>query len=353
MSEQLAHNPRNEASDLALGNLIAEITDRLQRGEVIELERYTAGHPEWAERLRGLLPALQAMADLSNSAGREPADGETRDAGLLQGTLGDFRIVRALGRGGMGIVYEAEQISLGRRVALKTLPLVGVLDPRQVQRFQNEARAAAYLHHPNIVPVHAVGQERGVYFYAMQKIDGPTLAEVVRQLRRARGLDAADSAAPVSPHPDPAADPEEPPTAPYRDPQRPPPGTTAARAETTALPAQGKEYFRAVARLGMQAAEALSGSMPPRRVFTPRHSRRGPGWLRICKPAIAMTPLAQLPSPAAVRAKTLSSSTTRSGPAFAGRPWSGCAATWKPGAVFWRRSRRRLALRWRNGCGTG
>src|SRR5262245_50521771 len=83
----------------------------------------------------------------------------------------------------MGVVYEAEQVSLGRRVALKVLPFAATMDPRHLQRFQNEARAAASLHHPNIVPVHAVGQERGVYYYAMQFIDGRTLADLIAEQR--------------------------------------------------------------------------------------------------------------------------------------------------------------------------
>lgn len=104
----------------------------------------------------------------------------------LDCTLGDFRLLREVGRGGMGIVYEAQQISLGRRIALKTLPLAGLLDRRRLQRFQNEARAAASLEHPHIVPVHAVGLDRGVYYYAMRFIDGPNLAELIQQLRERR-----------------------------------------------------------------------------------------------------------------------------------------------------------------------
>src|SRR6516162_1354863 len=92
--------------------------------------------------------------------------------------------------GGMGVVYEAEQISLGRRVALKVLPFAAALDARQLQRFKNEAQAAAQLHHSNIVPVYAVGCERGVHYYAMQFIDGQTLAAVIRDLRPLAGMDA-------------------------------------------------------------------------------------------------------------------------------------------------------------------
>src|SRR5262249_52963569 len=97
----------------------------------------------------------------------------------------DFRILREVGRGGMGVVYEAEQISLGRCVALKVLPFAAALDSKQLQRFKNEAHAAAQLHHTNIVPVFGVGCERGVHYYAMQFIDGQTVAGLVDALRKA------------------------------------------------------------------------------------------------------------------------------------------------------------------------
>lgn len=100
-----------------------------------------------------------------------------------RGRLGDFRLIREVGRGGMGIVYEAEQISLGRRVALKILPFASALDPRHLQRFRNEAAAAAHLRHENIVSVHAVGNERGVHYYAMQFVDGQSLASLISEFR--------------------------------------------------------------------------------------------------------------------------------------------------------------------------
>ena len=102
--------------------------------------------------------------------------------GVTSEPLGDFRLIREVGRGGMGIVYEAEQISLNRRVALKVLPFAATMDPRHLQRFRNEAQAAACLHHPNIVPVYGVGCERGVHYYAMQFIDGQTLAQVIAEI---------------------------------------------------------------------------------------------------------------------------------------------------------------------------
>ena len=94
----------------------------------------------------------------------------------------------------MGVVYEGHQISLKRRVALKVLPFASAIDARQCQRFQIEAQAAAALHHANIVPVFAVGTERGVPFYAMQFIEGRSLAVVIRELRQLDGLEAAGPA---------------------------------------------------------------------------------------------------------------------------------------------------------------
>lgn len=97
--------------------------------------------------------------------------------------LGDFEIVRELGRGGMGVVYEARQVSLNRRVALKVLAGALGLTPTAVQRFRREAEAAARLHHTNVVPVYAIGEQDGVHFYAMELIDGPSLDAVIRDLR--------------------------------------------------------------------------------------------------------------------------------------------------------------------------
>jgi eukaryotic-like serine/threonine-protein kinase len=150
--------------------------------ELASLAVSSASRP--LERAIGRLKSLQSARDLPFSANAKDA--------LLDSTLGDFRIVRQVARGGMGIVYEARQISLGRRVALKTLAFAGSLDARRMQRFQNESRAAASLEHTHIVPVYAVGSDRGVYFYAMRFIDGPNLAEIIKQLRDDRISPATD-----------------------------------------------------------------------------------------------------------------------------------------------------------------
>src|SRR5262245_28774865 len=100
--------------------------------------------------------------------------------------LGDYQILREVGRGGMGVVYEAQQLSLGRHVAIKVLPGQALLDPRHLARFQREARAAARLHHTNIVPVFGVGEQDGLHYYVMQFIHGPGLDAVLDELRRLR-----------------------------------------------------------------------------------------------------------------------------------------------------------------------
>src|SRR5262249_37562596 len=91
-----------------------------------------------------------------------------------------------VGRGGMGVVYEAQQLSLGRHVAIKVLPSHALLDGRQLGRFQREARSAARLHHTNIVPVFGVGEQGGLHYYVMQFIHGLGLDLVLDELRRLR-----------------------------------------------------------------------------------------------------------------------------------------------------------------------
>ena len=102
----------------------------------------------------------------------------------VSGRLGDFQILREVGRGGMGVVYEAEQVSLRRRVALKVLMLHPAIDKSWVERFRREARAAGRLHHTNIVPIYETGEQNGLHYFAMQLIPGAGLDAVIRQLRR-------------------------------------------------------------------------------------------------------------------------------------------------------------------------
>ena len=188
VDRKATHKPPS-GIDQILADLVEQFLQRIQAGESLDPSGFAAEHPEHAESLRQLLPALEMMAELGHSATRDrpglPPSEDISGPGL--GILGDFQILREVGRGGMGVVYEAEQRSLRRRVALKVLPFAAAMDPRHLQRFKAEAQAAAMLHHTNIVPVHAVGCERGVHYYAMQFIEGRTLADVILELRRLEG----------------------------------------------------------------------------------------------------------------------------------------------------------------------
>ena len=181
---------RISPDDTALESLLVEVadefTDALQRGEHPQIEQYAQRYPDLATMIRQVFPALLVL---------EPAAGDKDDDRPVlpgrdddTGTLGDYRILREIGRGGMGIVYEAEQISLGRRVALKVLPFAAMLDKQQLARFANEARTAATLDHPNIVHVYGVGSARGVHFYAMQLIETPSVESHEGIERRAESI---------------------------------------------------------------------------------------------------------------------------------------------------------------------
>ena len=200
-----------------LARVADEFLQAVDGGQNPDVEEFAARYPQIAGILRDVLPALTLMnpshsrsngasapsprgegrVSAGDSPGRgegaspsSPLSGSSRDdAEIETGLLGDFRLIREIGRCGMGVVYEAEQISLGRTVALKVLPFAAMLDQRQLTRFRNEARAAAALHHHNIVPVFSVGCERGVHYYAMQFIDGESLAAVIENIReQAQGV---------------------------------------------------------------------------------------------------------------------------------------------------------------------
>lgn len=178
--------------------IVKEYQTELEAGRFPDRREYLERYPELASVISECLDGLELVHRVAPSSvdfGKSsPAERRARRDLLLPGTdvtpaaLGDFQIVRELDRGGMGIVYEAVQLSLGRRVALKVLPFAATLDERQLQRFKNEAQAAAQLHHRSIVPIYAFGCERGVHFYAMQLIDGQSLAAVIRDLRQQAGI---------------------------------------------------------------------------------------------------------------------------------------------------------------------
>ncbi len=155
---------------------VREYQSALDAGRPPDRDAFLGRHPAIAADLADCLDGMLLLHDLL------PRPADPVGPGV---PLGDYQLLREVGRGGMGVVYEAVQLSLGRRVALKVLPFAATLDARRLQRFRNEATAAANLHHPHIVAVHGVGCERGIHFYAMQFVEGQSLAEVIGRLRRA------------------------------------------------------------------------------------------------------------------------------------------------------------------------
>lgn len=205
MNTDPLHDLESAVEDEALRELIFELSERITDGEEVDVERLAAEHPQFAPQLCELLPTMFAMAEFGAEEAREVEFSSNLGRSLeTERNLGDFRLVQELGRGGMGVVYEAEQISLGRRIALKVLPFAALLDERRRARFQNEARCAAALKHPNIVAVHAVGVERGVYYYAMELVEGRSLAQIIQQQACGKAVppptsvDAAWETAPVA-----------------------------------------------------------------------------------------------------------------------------------------------------------
>jgi WD40 repeat protein len=226
-----------EGSRPTIEQLADEFLQRYRGGELPAVSEYTERYPDQAEEIREVFAAL-ILVEEAGPPQLAPAGaytGKVTADGGAPRQLGDYRILREVGRGGMGVVYEAVQLALGRHVALKVLPYEAAANPTHLQRFNREARAAARLHHSNIVPVHDVGEHQGVHYYAMQFIQGQGLDEILLQLRHPldgpagsnlqSGLNA--------------------------------PNQTLLTQSDLAI-GSCPRYYRNVARLGLQVAEALA-----------------------------------------------------------------------------------------------
>jgi eukaryotic-like serine/threonine-protein kinase len=199
--------------DPVVASVLAAYLAEFEAGRRPSREKWLAEHPEVAETLRDWFDIVELVHDAVKSGSSNRSHVSSEESLSPESVLGEYRLVREIARGGMAIVYEAEQVSLGRRVALKVLSSTAALDPLKLQRFRVETQAVAQLNHPHIVPIFAVGSVRGSHFYAMQYIEGPTLAELIREERRTH------------------------------------------RSQPRSF--QGRRAFRAFAKLGIQAAEAL------------------------------------------------------------------------------------------------
>jgi WD40 repeat protein len=211
-------------NSLVLGQLAEEFTRRVRAGQLPDIDDYAHQHPDLAERIRALFPTLLFLEGMARGQPVVDTGAATVAPRSAPGTLAagqlfnQYRIERELGRGGMGVVYEAVHVALDKRVALKVLPPLAGEGPALLERFLREARTAAGLHHTNIVPVFDIGQSDGTPYYAMQFIRG-------------LGLDLLQTSESV---------------------------VGAGAALLAAGRARSAQYHRQIAQLGIQAAEGLA-----------------------------------------------------------------------------------------------
>ncbi len=188
--------------------LADEFVERQRRGEHPSIMEYVARRPDLAADIEELFPTVAVVERLKVE--KEQHSGTRVSLGTVRPErVGDFRLLGEIGRGGMGIVYEAFQESLGRRVAVKVLPKQTLLDNENLRRFQREAQTAAKLHHTNIVPVFGVGEHEGFHFIVMQLIRGQGLDAFLAGLRQAAegSADAQQDERDLAPVPPPSSRP--------------------------------------------------------------------------------------------------------------------------------------------------
>ncbi len=176
--EDLAH-------DEQLAELLTSLSERVAQGESISLVQIETAYPQFAGEIRELWGAVMLADAVGTQA--QPATVVQESSGLptaiykLPARFGDYELLEELGRGGMGIVYRAKQISLDREVAVKMLLRGQLASDVDEARFRQEAEAAARLLHPGIVPVYEVGKVDGRLFFSMQYVSGDTLATSLDQ----------------------------------------------------------------------------------------------------------------------------------------------------------------------------
>jgi serine/threonine protein kinase len=185
-------NPPGANAPLPHEDLLVQLLEQLERDGTEAADRFLAAHPDAAPHLREQLERLQRIGLVGGATDGSPQHPER---------LGDFRIVAPIGQGGMGVVYRAVQESLGREVALKVIRPDQLFFANSRERFRREVELVARMQHPGIVPVHAVGTDRGVPYFAMELVRGASLAECIARLEprgagnvRGEDLDAAIAA---------------------------------------------------------------------------------------------------------------------------------------------------------------
>ena len=182
------------ANEVEFERLLAEFTERVRAGESPSIDDYLADNPEYRDQIESLFPVVGCLEKTRQERANQSRSGQRRWRFAGKNHLGDYELVREIGRGGMGVVFEARQRSLDRKVALKVLPAEQAMTPASIARFQREARMAAQLHHSHIVPVLGHGEDDGNHFIAMQLIDGVGLNRIAATLRNENSPSSSDQA---------------------------------------------------------------------------------------------------------------------------------------------------------------
>ena len=228
------------SEDEQITSALEEYAKLRRAGQLPAREEFLARYRTIAVALAECLDGLEFVEEAASHFSPSPVR-QRVDTGLqAPAQLGEFRLIREIGHGGMGVVFEAEQGSLGRKVALKVLPTSASLDSRRRRRFQAEAQAAGLLHHEHIVPVFGTGFDAGVHYYVMQFIEGRPLTDVLCELKNPTSSTGQDRAALALP---PLASPA------VRTPSR--------RARSNRSPALSNRHCRNVVRWAVQTADAL------------------------------------------------------------------------------------------------
>lgn len=252
-----ARDSGQQKLDELLAQVVEDYTSAIDAGKVIDIDAFANRYPEHATQIRQTLTMMESLESFDQVPDVSQAPNQERR------TIGDFELVREVGRGGMGIVYEARQISIDRRVAIKVLPFAALADSGRLKRFKNEIRAAGALHHPNIVSVYSVGVERGVHFFAMQHIDGPSLEEVIGAFASPSPSIPVSSEEPRSSATDPSLDETELSSSKPKSRSSTSPNNSETirqiqAAISTKRSSAPQDYFRTVAKWGQQISDALS-----------------------------------------------------------------------------------------------
>lgn len=228
-------DPRRVRSRVQIEVLASEYADMARQGKTPTIESYIERYPDMAAEIRELFPMVAALEQWKSDRENEVLRTQLPDQFKLK-QLGDCRLVREIGRGGMGVVFEALEGSIERRVAVKLLPWRISMVPHRQVRFEREAQTIAKLRHSNIVPIFRFGRHEDYAYYVMQYVESVNLGHIIGALSERQQVSPAQE---------------------IRDEV----GDSASGESWTPGPADRKKLkqdsWKAFARIGLQVAQAL------------------------------------------------------------------------------------------------